>query len=95
MNLRNHAKGKPCMVRSPLCNYDTETTVLAHWRDSTTGMSQKEADVIAAWACDECHSLIDGRNRNHPYDYEQVRTWHLEAIIRTQQELIRDGILKW
>ena len=95
MNLRQYAKGKPCMVRTPLCNFDPETTVLAHWRDSSTGMGQKEFDALGSWACAECHSLVDGRNKNHPYSYEEVRTWHLEGIIRTIKELAKAGIIKW
>lgn len=95
MNLRNYAKGNPCMVRTPLCNGNTETTVLAHWRDGSTGMGKKEQDLAASWCCSACHDVIDGRNKNHPYEYEQVRTWHLEGIIRTQKELVKAGIIKW
>jgi hypothetical protein len=90
MNLRKLAQGKPCMIRSPLCNYNPDTTVLAHWRDSSTGMGKKEGDLVGAWACSECHDLIDGRNKNYPYEYEQTRLWHLEGIVRTLQYLSRE-----
>ena len=83
------------MVRTPLCNYNTETTVLAHWRDSSTGIGQKENDLTGSWCCSACHDVLDGRNKVNSYDYEQVRTWHLEGIIRTQQELLRAGIIKY
>ena len=94
-DLRKYAKGKPCMIRAPGCSYNDEETVLCHWRDSSTGAGQKEADLIGAWGCRHCHDLVDDRLRNNGYNYEQVRTWHLDGIIRTQQQLIRDGIIKW
>jgi len=93
MNLRKYAQGKPCMVRLPGCNGGGETTVLAHYRDSSTGMGKKEADQLGAWACCYCHSVVDGRIMTD-WHKEEVDNAFLKAIIRTQRELIREGVIK-
>ena len=94
MNLRKYAQGKPCMIRLPGCTGIAEETVLCHYRDSSTGMGQKENDLIGAWGCSHCHDVVDGR-RNYEW-IDPAGTGHafLQAIIRTQQQLIRDGVFK-
>ena len=98
-DLRKYAYNKPCQIRLPGCidGPGHETTVLCHWRDSSTGMGQKENDLLGAWGCKACHDAVDGRRKMDGYlrnrwDEEKA---HLEAIIRTQKELIKDGIIKW
>lgn len=61
--LRTLARGKPCMVRlTGICNFDPETTVLAHIRrGGVAGMGQKPSDFCAVFACSACHDAIDGR----------------------------------
>lgn len=95
MNLRDAARGEPCMVRSPVCNYNPLTTVLAHYRQiGISGMSMKSPDLIGAWACSACHDLIDGRTRTE-LDKNDLRLMHLQGVVRTQAELIRRGRIKW
>jgi hypothetical protein len=94
MNLRKYAQGKPCMVRLPGCDGGGETTVLAHYRCSSTGMGKKENDLIGAWACCHCHDLVDGRKPNKLTPRCFVKDMFLEGIIRTQQQLIREFNLK-
>lgn len=94
-NLRKLARGKPCMIRTPVCSYREEETVLCHLRDSSTGMSQKEHDLIAAWGCFECHRVVDGEGPNwHHWTREERAEMHMVGIIRTQRELIRSGVIK-
>jgi hypothetical protein len=100
MDLRKHAKGKPCMIRLPGCQDGPghETTVLCHWRDSSTGMGQKENDLFGAWGCAVCHDYVDGRKEppNEPYwTATKSRMALLDGIIRTQRELVKAGIIKW
>lgn len=95
MNLRDHARGQHCLVRIPgVCNGNPETTVLAHLRMAgVTGMGMKAPDLFGAWACSACHDEVD--RRTHHHDYETVRLSFLEAVIRTQAELLAEGVLHW
>ena len=90
-NLRQYAKGKPCLVRIPgVCRHDTETVVLAHVRmPGVTGVGKKAPDLLGAWACAECHEYCERR-----YNDRDTRAF-LEGVIRTQDRLIRDGVIKW
>lgn len=90
-DLRKLAKGKPCMVRIPgVCNHNPETTVLAHIRMAgITGVGQKAPDLLAAWACSSCHTYIDGRAKHE----KMAMLDHLEGIMRTQYQLLKDGVL--
>lgn len=82
MNLREFAKGKPCQMRVPgICNFNPETTVLAHIRrGGVAGMGQKPADIIAVHACSSCHDYIDGRV---PCTRNDMDTHILEGLCRT------------
>jgi hypothetical protein len=101
MNLRKYAQGKPCQIRLPGCidSPGHETTVLCHWRDSSTGMGQKENDLLGAWGCHSCHAVVDGRNGLRKWTVEHgeagVKLAMLEAVLRTQKELVKAGIIKW
>ena len=85
------------MVRIPgICNGDAETTVLAHLNGG--GMGMKRPDTSAAWACSSCHDAIDGRRdigREFGYKDCEIREMFLDGIIRTQEQLIREGKIKW
>ena len=82
---RQIARGKPCMIRiEEMCNGDTETTVLAHYRlAGTCGMGMKPDDEQAAWACSTCHDIVDGRMKT-PWAWEILRMWHADGVMRTQ-----------
>lgn len=96
MNLRKHAQGKQCMIRLPGCHHNDETTVLCHHRSSTTGMGQKEPDVIGAWGCVNCHAVVDGKlPPPEGWTKKDVAAAFAEAIFRTQKELVETQILKW
>ncbi|MGQ0834984.1 MAG: nuclease domain-containing protein [Gammaproteobacteria bacterium] len=61
-SLRQLARGKPCMCRIPaVCNWDIETTVLAHIRRGFYGRGIKPPDTCGVWACSACHDVLDGR----------------------------------
>ena len=55
------AEGQPCMVKSPVCNSRTATTVLAHENssDGGKGMSIKSHDHHSIFACSACHDYYD------------------------------------
>jgi hypothetical protein len=89
MNLRKLAKGRECQVRLPgVCNGNPETTVLAHFRlAGISGMGVKSPNLIGAWACSECHWMVD----NHKEDAVQLAFAH--GVFRTQAILIKEGVI--
>jgi Protein of unknown function (DUF1364) len=90
MNLRQSARGEPCMVRLPVCNFDSDTTVLAHARlTGVSGLGLKSADLLGAWACSRCHEYAD---THHDTD---TKLAFLQGVVRTQAELIRRNLIKW
>jgi len=94
MKLRKEAKGRGCMVRIPeVCNYNSETTVLAHYRlAGISGIGMKSPDILGAWACSACHDAID-RRAHTDLDRDYVRLLHLEGMARTLAQLDREGLL--
>lgn len=95
MNLRKLAQGRDCQVRlQTVCNFDPETTVLAHYRlHGLSGIGMKSPDLFGAWACSDCHDCIDGRKRS-VFSPSEVAQAHLEGVIRTQHALILEGVVK-
>jgi len=92
--LRDAARNQNCMVRIPgICNFNSETTVLAHYRLSgTCGLAMKPMDLLGAWACSDCHHVLDGR-RNTAYDRSTLDLMHLEGMCRTIAALYKQGKL--
>ncbi|MNF92547.1 hypothetical protein D3C84_751950 [compost metagenome] len=88
--LRETARGRDCQVRlAGICNFNPETTVLAHFRlAGTCGMGIKPHDLLGAWACSSCHDEIDRRTRS--VDAETAALAHLEGVLRTLVELIKE-----
>jgi hypothetical protein len=81
-------------VRVPgICNFNAETTVLAHYRLSgTCGAGIKPIDLIGAWACSACHDVIDGR-RKTTFDRTTLDLMHLEGMVRTIDALNKRGLI--
>jgi Protein of unknown function (DUF1364) len=81
------------MVRAPgVCNFDPETTVLAHFR-MDTGMGQKPLDLVGSWACSSCHDILD-RRAPSAFTREQLDLLHLHGMVRTINALNKKGLLK-
>jgi hypothetical protein len=94
MNLREAARGKPCLVRVPgYCNFNPETTVLAHYRMiGVSGIGMKSPDLFGAWCCSDCHDIVDFRKRTH-FTRDETKLLLLEGVLRTQGELMKLGML--
>lgn len=89
--VRASAEGEDCQVRLPgICNYDTSKTVLAHLPGG--GMGAKRHDIHGAYACSSCHDVLDGR-RSTMYSESELKMMHYEAVFRTQEILIKRGII--
>lgn len=93
-DLRKEARGRDCQIRIPgICNFNPETTVLAHYRlAGTCGGGMKPDDEQGAWSCSCCHDAIDSRTKTE-YDRETLRLYHAEGVFRTQAILRSEGKL--
>ena len=93
--IRESARGQQCQIRLVgICNHNPETVVLAHYRMAgTCGMGMKPNDIQAAYACSQCHDAVDGRLKTE-YTHEELQTAFAEGVMRTQQILIKQGLLK-
>jgi hypothetical protein len=58
---RDSARGEQCTANTHVCNYNRETTVLAHFNTGGKGMGLKDSDLSAGYCCSSCHDLLDGR----------------------------------
>ena len=92
--LRKSARGRECQIRIPgVCNGNPETTVLAHLNGA--GMGLKRSDIHGAYACSDCHDAVDGRRGAVTLaTFSEFQTYHYEGIIRTQEIMLREGLIK-
>jgi hypothetical protein len=88
--LRDSARGQCCTFRIPgVCNFNSETTVLAHLPCGQKGTGMKSPDMMAAFACSACHKYIDSENRWRVSAYDYLR-----ALAETQMVWIASGLIK-
>ena len=88
--LTQSARGKNCTVRSPVCNHNPETTVLAHLRGPwALGIGTKPHDFFSVYACSDCHDALDGRRGIWPVDHED----RLRALYETQTIMFLEGLM--
>lgn len=95
-DLTKLARGEQCTIRVPgHCRGNPETVVCCHIRMSgISGGGLKAPDVLAAWGCQPCHDVVDGRTKSE-YTHSELRTMLLEGVMRTQYILIQREVLKW
>jgi hypothetical protein len=55
------ARGRPCLIQSPICNNNCETTVACHGSGVANGkgMGYKVHDWLTAWGCSDCNHYTD------------------------------------
>lgn len=60
-HLLDMARGRPCLLQSPICNHDTETTVACHGAGVAAGkgMGYKVGDQLTVWGCSQCNHYTD------------------------------------
>jgi hypothetical protein len=77
---RKAARNQPCLLNvANVCNYNAETTVLAHlrWLGEGAGIGRKPGDHCAVYACSACHDWLDGRVKPlAPERYESERNFY-------------------
>ena len=89
--LTKSARGEECQVRlAGICNHDPATVVLAHLNGG--GMGMKHLDMHGAYACSACHDALD-RRAQHDLELDFIKLAHYEAMVRTQQIMVRKGLL--
>ncbi len=95
IDLCKQARGRECTVRIPgICNFNPETSVLAHYRlAGTCGTACKPDDMQGAIACSACHDLIDGRTKTKEFTRDELRLMHAEGVLRTQQIWREEGFI--
>lgn len=93
------ARGQECQVRIPsVCNFDPDTTVFAHLNGA--GMGMKRASIHGAYACSACHDFYDGRASRNEWmmhngqTMADIHAMFYEGVFRTQEIMIKEGILK-
>ena len=85
------ARGQECQIRIPsICNRNSETVVFAHIGGG--GMGMKRNSLAGSYACSSCHDAVDGRT---PTEFKiwSLQRMHLEGMLRTQEIMIKDGVL--
>lgn len=98
------ANGKPCALRiSSLfpghkCSPGDCTTVLAHIAVGGKGIGTKTSDIEGAYACFNCHSIIDGvdrKRRDYIEDaYPSALAWRIiQGAAETRARLVEAGII--
>lgn len=89
--IRNAARGQSCTLRLSECNFNPETTVLAHLPNGFKGMGMKGLDTVGVFACSSCHDAIDGRVHNTgPIDWRDIT----RALAETHEVLIQMKIIE-
>jgi hypothetical protein len=89
------ARGEHCTIRvDGHCNHNTETTVFAHISGVRFGhgMGEKVNDILGAYACSDCHDVVDGRQRSE-YTRTERKLMHYEGVFETQMKLKAKGLL--
>lgn len=89
------AKGESCTVRiSGHCNGNNETTVFAHINGVRFGhgIGKKVNDLLGAYACSDCHDVIDGRQRCN-WTRQELKLMHYEGVMETQLKLLAKGLI--
>lgn len=89
------ARGQECTIRIP--NYckpapENETTVLCHINGG--GAGTKHENIHAAYGCNICHDIVDGRIQINDFSSEEIKLMFLEGMVRTQIIMINRDIIR-
>ena len=86
------ARGQECQVRlEGICNFNPETTVLAHLNGGGAGM--KHLDIHGAFCCSDCHDAVD-RRTHKDIDSDFLKLALHEGVVRTQVINFNAGLIK-
>ncbi len=88
------AKGQKCQVRLPgICNHNPETVIFAHLNGA--GLAMKAMPIHGSYCCSNCHDVVDGRDYKALQDIgmHRLKLYLLEGVIRTQEIMVKEGVL--
>lgn len=89
--LRRSAAGRDCTMNVVgVCNYDQDTTVLAHVNTEGGTMGGKSDDFSACFACSSCHEWLD----QHKGTTEDELFYTRRAMVRTWRIWINDYVME-
>ena len=89
------ARNEDCQMRSPVCNFDTETTVFAHLNGAGMGRKYQLSEIdVGCYCCSDCHNLYDRRTELAGFERSDVDLWFYDGLVRTLEILIRKGLLR-
>ena len=90
------ARGESCTVRIPfVCNHNPDTVVFAHINGVRFGHGVGIKTRLGAYACDACHSVLDGRvRRPHGMSPGDLKLAHYEGVMETMTRLFEKGVIK-
>lgn len=89
--LRRSAYQQDCTMNvAGVCNYNPETTVLAHISVEGGTMGGKTHDFSAVFACSHCHSWYD----NYLGAEDELYFYSRRALVRTWEKWIEQGLIK-
>lgn len=86
-HLLDMARGQLCLLQSPICNRDPETTVACHGAGVANGkgMGYKVGDQLSCWGCSACNHFTDAYGGAAAAEKEAV----FEAGMRRQVQAWR------
>lgn len=60
-HLLSMSQGMPCLLQSPICNHDSDTSVACHGAgiESGKGMGYKVSDALTVTGCSACNDYTD------------------------------------
>ncbi len=90
--IQESARGEKCTFNLEGCKYGTDTTVLAHDTRYIPD-SPRKCDMRAAYACVNCHDIVDGRKNSSIKPFEMGYEWG-RAIGKTHVKLIQKELIK-
>lgn len=99
------ARGEACLVNLPGCTRGGADTQFAHSNSSDDGKGRgiKADDCAGSFACDHCHSVLDGRkpmmvgDGSYGLEYmpaSEIEWYHNRGIRRTIRRLFELEVIK-
>ena|SRR6056297_586035 len=89
--IRQFAEGRDCTTRIPgFCNFDPETSVMAHSPIANGGMGFKGSDLECSITCSGCHAAID----QHLAPREEMYECWIRGSAETRALLVEAGIVE-
>lgn len=84
-HLLSMARGRPCLLRTRLCNFDANTTVAAHSNllAHGKGRGRKADDCYTVWACARCHTWLDS---SYDADFSEKEAAFMSGLVAQVDE---------